>query len=254
MVRELAFMYSDHCNELYLTILKPVLRDFVRMNLLFQQKSVNQYSLLLEQENFTLVLMKRILYPNSVSLSVNWNIASMSLPLDKVGYGYGSTSLLNEKVRAKLKCETDVSIIQSRCQKFLTGDVKELIHRLPENCASLRKIQNFSSLIYLSHMRSPLENLLLCFAEVAKLIDIESQWCMLLTINWENIFDGQVPTAETEFWTKAITVKNAGGELVLKDLAEFALKLRSLPMSNAVAERVLSHVSIVKTMVKAGWD
>ena len=196
MVRELAFMYSDHCNELYLTILKPVLCNFERMNLLFQQKSVNQCSLLLEQENFTLVLMKRILHPNSVSLSVNWNIASMFLPLDKAGYGYGSTSLLNEKVRAKLKCETDVSIIQSRCQKFLTGAAKELIHRLPENCASLRKIQNFSSLIYFSHT-----NLLLCFAEVAKLIDIESQWCMLLTINWENIFDGLVPTAETEFWT-----------------------------------------------------
>ena len=65
-------------------------------------------------------------------------------------------------------------------------------------------------------MRRPFDNLPLCFAEAAELSDIESLWRMLLTINWENIFDGPVPTARTEFWTKAITVKNAGGELALK--------------------------------------
>ena len=55
-------------------------------------------------------------------------------------------------------------------------------------------------------MRPTFDNLPLCFAEVAKLNDIESQRRMLVTINWENIFDGPVPTAGTEFSTKAIII------------------------------------------------
>ena len=89
------------------------------MNFLFQQESVDQSNLLLNLENFTLVLLKRIPYPSSVSLSVNWNFASMFLPLDKVDHGYEFTSLLNEKVRPKLICKMDIPVIQARCLKFL---------------------------------------------------------------------------------------------------------------------------------------
>ena len=49
------------------------------------------------------------------------------------------------------------------------------------------------------------------------------------------------------FWSKSATLKNAGGELIMKDLAEFALKVYSLPISNALVERVFSKVTSVKT-------
>lgn len=47
-----------------------------------------------------------------------------------------------------------------------------------------------------------------------------------------------------------MTVTNAGGEFVLKDLAEFALKTHSLPISNALVERVFSRVTSVKTKLR----
>ena len=53
------------------------------------------------------------------------------------------------------------------------------------------------------------------------------------------------------FWKKAITVKNAGGDVVLKDLAQFALKVYSLPISNAVVERIFSRVGSVKTKLRS---
>ena len=69
----------------------------------------------------------------------------------------------------------------------------------------------------------------------------------MLTLNWEQIFEGSVPIDGAVFWKKAITVKNAGGDVVLKELAQFALNAYSLPISNAVVERIFSRVSSDRT-------
>ena len=87
-------------------------------------------------------------------------------------------------------------------------------------------------------------------ADESKLSETESQWRHILTLDWNNIFDGELPTAGSQFWTKAVTVKNAGGESVLKDLAHFALKAYSLPISNAPVERVFSRVTSVKNKLR----
>ena len=49
------------------------------------------------------------------------------------------------------------------------------------------------------------------------------------------------------FWPKVATFKNAGGELIM---AAFDLKVYSLPISNALVERVFSQVTAVKTKVR----
>ena len=64
-------------------------------------------------------------------------------------------------------------------------------------------------------MRPAFANLPLALADQSKLTEIESQWRLLLTLNWEQIFEGSIPTDGA----KTITVKNAGGDVVLKDLA-----------------------------------
>ena len=52
------------------------------------------------------------------------------------------------------------------------------------------------------------------------------------------------------FWAIASTVKDTGGEFALRDLSEFALKAYSLPISNALVERVFSRVTSVKTKLR----
>ena len=59
---------------------------------------------------------------------------------------------------------------------------------------------------------------------------------MLLTIDWESTFLQGIPKNGLKFWLKAVSVKNASGNLILNDLALFALKLYSLPISNAAVE------------------
>ena len=123
--------------------------------------------------------------------------------------------------------------------------------RLPQNLDLFKKIQNLSPSVCLSHMRPAFANLPLAPADQSELTEIESQWRLLLTLNWEQIFEGSVPIDGAAFWKKAITVKNAGGDVVLKDLAQFALKVHSLPISNAVVERIFSRVGSVKTKLRS---
>lgn len=45
-------------------------------------------------------------------------------------------------------------------------------------------------------------------------------------------------------------MKNAGGQYVCRDLTEFALRALSLPISNAVVERVFRIMNIVKSKMR----
>ena len=103
----------------------------------------------------------------------------------------------------------------------------------------------------LSHTHPPFSELPLELTNQSKITDIEIQWRRILTLDWNNICYGNVPSSGSMFWAIANTVKDAGGELfVLRDLSEFALKAYSLPISNALVERVFSRVTSVKTKLR----
>ena len=172
--RELAGMYQDPSNELYLTFLKPILCDFERVNLLFQQESTDQSCLFHELENFTLLMLRRVLCPEYVKLAVDWNFSSILLPLERVDFGY-KFSLLQEKMAAKAFSENNCIVVKERCQKFLILACKQLLFRLPQNLDLFKKIQNLSPSLCLSHMRPAFANLPLALADQSKLTEIESQ-------------------------------------------------------------------------------
>ena len=75
---------------------------------------------------------------------------------------------------------------------------KLLLH-LPQNMTMLKKIQNLSPSICLNHIMSVFDNLPLNLANQSKLSEIESQWCMLLTLKWENVFGCSTPIAGSFF-------------------------------------------------------
>lgn len=250
LARELHSMYADHSNELYFTFLKPVLSQFEKINLLFQKEAADLCSLLNELENLTFSVLRRIIYPTSVKLDVDMNFKSIFLPLEKVDFGYEFTVLLENKRKMNLISEENKHAIQARCHAFLVKASEELLARVPRNIATLKQIKNLSPAICLSHTRPPFSELPLSLAEQAKLPEIENQWRTALHTDWHQIFEGDIPQDGSVFWSKSATLKNAGGELIMKDLAEFALKVYSLPISNALVERVFSKVTAVKTKVR----
>lgn len=50
-----------------------------------------------------------------------------------------------------------------------------------------------------------------------------------------------------EFWASVLNLRNAGNEQPFKELALFALKNLTLPVSNAVVERAFSVMNLLKT-------
>lgn len=54
----------------------------------------------------------------------------------------------------------------------------------------------------------------------------------------------------TEFWIAVWNIKNANGDQSFKDLAQFAIRALSLPISNADVERVFSVMAVVKTKLR----
>jgi len=66
-------------------------------------------------------------------------------------------------------------------------------------------------------------------------------------VSWHTIFDGEVPQDSCTFWCAFYDYTDAGGRHIFKDIAVFALAVLSLPVSNAVVERVFSIMKSVRT-------
>lgn len=250
VARELHSMYSDHSNELYFTFLRPILEDFERVNVLFQKEEADHCRLHEELEKFTLLMLRRILYPTSVKLDVDLNFHSIFLPLDKVDFGYEFSTLLANKKMLKLITDEVVLTVKTRCHKFLVKACKELLLRLPDNMSTIKKMKNLSPDVCLSHTRPAFSELPLELADQTKLSEIESQWRQILTMDWHQTFGDNVPKSGSTFWPKAVKTENAGGDLAFKELSEFALKCHSLPVSNASVERLFSRVTLIKTKLR----
>ena len=77
---------------------------------------------------------------------------------------------------------------------------------------------------------------------------IETQYRRILLHIWkeEEIFGGELPKDTAQFWAKILHYKHSDGQRPYKELAQYALDALSVPVSNAIVERVFSHVTYVK--------
>ncbi|KAJ8945904.1 hypothetical protein NQ314_009013 [Rhamnusium bicolor] len=137
--------------------------------------------------------------------------------------------------------------IQTRCKNFLSTLAKELAERIPNNVNVVNAVKNFCPERCLTmHNRAKFSELSLNLLKTDKVIT-ELQWKELINVRWEEEL-GKENFSSEEFW---ITVynSNAGGEFVFRNIASFALDVLSLPLSNAVVERVFSIMNGTKNEV-----
>lgn len=83
---------------------------------------------------------------------------------------------------------------------------------------------------------------------------MESEWRKLRTLSWKELFlndDNSCNSSSAiEFWFKISQIKNAVGQSAFLEISKFALRALSLPVSNAVVERVFSVMAVVKTKIR----
>ena len=78
--------------------------------------------------------------------------------------------------------------------------------------------------------------------------EIEEQYKKILLQPWnEEVFQSRVPNNPVQIWAAVRRFQYTTGFCPYKDLATYALACFSTPVSNALVERVFSHVNAVKT-------
>lgn len=87
---------------------------------------------------------------------------------------------------------------------------------------------------------------------------MESQWRSLSSLTLPDICphpDHNNDLREIDivhFWSCVLSLKNAGGIYPYKELALLALKCLTLPISNAIVERIFSFMAAIKTKQRNG--
>lgn len=79
---------------------------------------------------------------------------------------------------------------------------------------------------------------------------METQWRNLSLLKYHDICDSLKPIEEKStqaFWIDVLNIRTCEGKRQFEDLAVFVLKTLSLPLSNAIVERVFSIMNAVKT-------
>lgn len=81
---------------------------------------------------------------------------------------------------------------------------------------------------------------------------METQWRKLTTLKYSDTMCNSTILIEdidsVTFWVNVLHVKDSGGNYAFKEIAEFVLRLLSLPLANSTVERVyLSIMNVVKS-------
>lgn len=97
--------------------------------------------------------------------------------------------------------------------------------------------------------RLPFDELPFAHLRAENADQVEEEYRKIQFVNWvdEKVFDGEIPRDTVKFWAGVLKHETSTGKKPFKNVAEYALSCLSLPVSNAVAERVFSYVTCIKT-------
>lgn len=272
--RTLASMYEEDGNYLYFLFMNSVLDDVDRMNLVFQSDKVNIVKAYDDLRLLIIQCSKRIFKPSFLKIRCEENsnivdknaaeletikfavtktrqeIGNSVLHIDSIDYGHNFQDFVSKShnISQQQLCE-----IKRRCASFLIRLCEELIARLPSNFAVIEKVKFFSPKYCIGPNKKNYDELPLDLLPENSSFSVErirAQWSRLQSLRIEEIYDDTKRNLHDidiiEFWKTVSDMQNALSEPVFKELAQFALLALSLPISNAVVERVFSVMNTVK--------
>eukprot|EP00795_Rhopilema_esculentum_P002576 gene2576-769_t len=235
-------MLADPANYLYIQFVTPVVSEFEKVNSFFQATNADPEKI--EQE--------LDMHYRSLKLRVLDNVGNC-LPIEQIDFGAKFLMEANtfvSKSSHTVKAKDVVMAVKERCLQFLKAALHEVESRLPSTKNAFRGISHLHPGKVLSQTdRLPFNNLPFPHLRAVKSDVLEEQYRKVLLINWvdENVFKGEIPDSTVAFWLGVLQYQNFLGSKPFKELAEYALSCLSLPVSNAIVERVFSYVTAIKT-------
>lgn len=160
-------MYQDPTNELYLTFLRPILRDVNKYSLMFQSNSADITKVYKDLRVFVFSLARRVMKREAIpevnpdgilrgielsALSTAMKDPNAFLPFNMVKFG---DEFLN-KAGAMALPEPVMNGQMQRCANFLVRIAKELVERLPTCVEVVERLRFFAPDRALARQARPL--------------------------------------------------------------------------------------------------
>eukprot|EP00795_Rhopilema_esculentum_P009772 gene9772-18305_t len=244
--RQLSSMFQDSRNYVYLVFLEGVLKDFSRLNRLFELANADVVRLGTDLLDFYQSLLQRVVIPSKLQKVTQKDLFSYDfrkdlMPVSCIHFGYAFTSSA-ERLNI---LEEDMKDIKERCLEFIVKAIEEVQQRLPENATIFQALTSISpkEITQIQDVTKLAER----FRNISPDIDAvnkELRQIKLIDVP-EKLKDDPIL-----FWSHFKQYKDAAGEPRFNNVAQLALSLYSLPYSNAEVERIFSRMNHLKSKVR----
>lgn len=258
MAKYLSCIFSDSTNHLYFFLLKSILQEVNATNKFFQisEQDVAEYYQALW--TFIMSVASRIIKPAFLEKARTTECISdiartltneLALVSAKTTDYFLEFETLASKCNLKLE---EVQNVRVRCHEYLPVLYSELIKRMPTHFSILKMTSKFSPTRLLSVLQPvSIADLPVKLINVdANIGKLENQLRQIRFVDWVRQFGLDNVQNTISFWSRIMSAKDAGGNQPFNELSEFVLKILSLPLSNAVVERVFSIRNAVKTKTR----
>ncbi|XP_053954724.1 uncharacterized protein LOC128860940 [Anastrepha ludens] len=207
------------------------------LNKNFQARNGNPTQLLSDVIVAINSLKSKIIPPNHEINILEDDLENAAVPNMYLGYAF------EQKIKEAQFLSQELEI-RKICMEFVKELIIQLRERLPDNIEIMQLVNLFSVQNMLKVSKSKEIFKVLEYFECKNIENIQLQIEKINFIKWEFVED------TSKFWTEVIKYKDAGNNNPFSDLAEFALKILSLPWSNAEVERIFSQMNIVKSKLR----
>ena len=244
--RQLDEMYKDTKNFVYLIFLEGILKNFSRVNKLFELRDGDVVSLGEDFSLFYQSLLHRIVIPNKLKAVSAKDLFSYDFKADVmhpncVYFGYAFLKNVDEHGLSV----NDIAEVKSRCLEYLVKATEEVQKRVPENVALFQAVSVFSpaKILTVTDLTTTAQR----FKNICKDIDATNTEMQLLS---------KVPVVENlktdpiKYWNYICNFTDASGSKRFGHISSLALALYSLPYSNAEVERIFSKLNYFKSKLR----
>lgn len=239
--RVLGEMYRDKSNSLYLHFLRPVLAEIKAVNKSFQLETGDSVAVFRDLSRLYQSTMRRVIKPSvfrthSQKQLRELDLASSALYLSPSDADLGT--IFGQKMEECSLPPDTKSAVQARCVEFLKELLVQYQMRLPESLELLAQLELICPPAVLSRTTT-IHDLPKDFFQGSR---------DTLEIQLRNVacagFPADLPI--DKFWLEVANFRDAGGNACFQELASGAVKMLTLPISNATVERAFSQVSLLK--------
>ena len=176
-----------------------------------------------------------------------------TLPLSSTQFG--AKFLAECEQCLQRKSIINVDDVKARCQSMLVELVPQVQMRLPDQKDIFSGLQALAPSKVLSQLeRVPFNNLPFLHIMGQAAATCKEQYRKILFHPWAEeisiLLDGIMTQDIEQFWVQVKKFKDAVGNFVYRELAQYALTCLTTPVSNVVVERMFSHVSNIKNKTR----